>query len=529
MSTARCRVLWEDRKPEDKRRTCHAPKTHQSEQEPSCSCARAIPMICGYTVKDILLRTPPPAIVRNALKSIAPVEHAKVVSRSRSTPIRPCAHDSKYALNSNRTRDHTRSKSVPGTAAAWKHAVAEMSTFTTKSIQACSPASTSDLSRCLKLQAESSIEFQRQVRKAFYEDETQRQRLRTGVRSRYRHSDHYRPSRVSSDLLHKRVPASDELEAAAVAVAYQVEDPESGEEHDLVDPLTQTSSGFEAVQNKFLAANQYTIESADLGELRPAEVSMVVKERFMESIETYGLDALTLGYHGTSEHNLPSILSRGLMVPGRSTGISIAHGNAHGKGIYLAEAGAHTLSKAFLKGSSKMLICGFLDTTKVAVRPDLESQTPDAACPKYARRSGILAHRQHRRPVVSAVAPQRQFGNHLIKSENADLRHVGNAYVVSRSALVAPLLIADSNGASALDSMTSDSGDINIARVNNCCNVPMLVGRQQCWNGNSGEAVWLPGEACRDRHAITVKRRLVQKLRCIERSILRREKHDGLV
>jgi len=65
-----------------------------------------------------------------------------------------------------------------------------------------------------------------------------------------------------------------------------------------VDPLTQTSSGFEAVQNKFLAANQYTIESADLGELRPAEVSMVVKERFMESIETYGLDALTLGYHG---------------------------------------------------------------------------------------------------------------------------------------------------------------------------------------------------------------------------------------
>jgi len=68
-----------------------------------------------------------------------------------------------------------------------------------------------------------------------------------------------------------------------------------------------------------------------------------------------------IGYHGTAETNINSILERGLLVPGIGEGQDVTHATDNGwwgKGIYLSPD--PSLSIGYCRGGSKLLICSVL-------------------------------------------------------------------------------------------------------------------------------------------------------------------------
>lgn len=67
-----------------------------------------------------------------------------------------------------------------------------------------------------------------------------------------------------------------------------------------------------------------------------APISQAVQDRFMATVEACSGASLAPSYHGTDESNFQSIFQRGLLVPGKSSGIRSVHGQAHGRGIYTA-------------------------------------------------------------------------------------------------------------------------------------------------------------------------------------------------
>jgi len=318
--------------------------------------------------------------------------------------------------------------------------------------------------------------------------------------------------------------------AGAAALAYRLPQAETPNE----DPEAVMRAKFDKLRQGFLRRYSRIAAEAGLGVLSPAPVHRDIKERFLEMVETYGVQTVTLGYHGTAECNLPSVFRRGLVAGRKGSDVPVANGSQLGLGIYLAEEGAHTLSQGFLKGSSKMLLCGVVDTTTVrlAEKPqqDKSEEVPKA---RALRRGGVLAHRQHRRPAVSAaVAFQRwqaprpgvsqkpQFlGRHQLDAENEHLRHVGTAMVVSKEALVAPLFVADSMGA--MEVASEDHSGIDLRPPGNHVERPVFVGTRRCWDGDAEVAE-------RDRHAIRVKRRLTRKKRDVGRSALYAEKWHAL-
>lgn len=326
------------------------------------------------------------------------------------------------------------------------------------------------------------------------------------------------------------MPSNDELLAGAAALAYRPEQAESLEDDEEIDSEAAMRAKFEELRQGFIRRFGNTVEQAGLGVVSPAPVHRDIMERFLDMVQSYGLQALTLGYHGTAERNLPSIFRRGLVAGRKGTDVPVKNGSAHGRGIYIAEAGAHWLSQSFTEGSSKMLICGIVDTTTVPLE---EEQLPKVSIPRRSETRGF--HRRHRRPVVSAaVAFQRQAARpqllrgHQLHAENKHLRHVGNAMVVSLEALVAPLFVADPMGAYdddlAIGITSEGNSSIDLRPPKNHVERPMLVGTRRCWDGEAGAVIWLPPVAERDRHAVIVKRRWARKKRHVERSALYAEK-----
>ena len=61
-------------------------------------------------------------------------------------------------------------------------------------------------------------------------------------------------------------------------------------------------------------------------------------------------------FHGTSENNLPSIVSKGLLVPGTER-VRVVHGSAYGVGIYVGTSPSVSLGYS---SSSKLLVCALL-------------------------------------------------------------------------------------------------------------------------------------------------------------------------
>jgi len=120
---------------------------------------------------------------------------------------------------------------------------------------------------------------------------------------------------------------------------------------------------FNEIRKKFLRRfGEYIFQSvASLGwtgidmELVPLDGE--VQRRFMSNLE---LDTcfLSPALHGTRPENLESIYAKGLLVGGN--GVGIAHGAAHGNGVYVANLDNPGLALGFTYGCNKLLVCGVL-------------------------------------------------------------------------------------------------------------------------------------------------------------------------
>lgn len=138
--------------------------------------------------------------------------------------------------------------------------------------------------------------------------------------------------------------------------------------------------------------------------LRPAPLSEEARGRFLEAKATLS-GTLEPAFHGTPSRNFPSIFQHGLLVPGESNTLSVAHGSAHGNGIYTARTTNPSLSRGFCS-DNQLLICGVLD---------------DA---------------------VQGAVTEYTMGIRTVTRESDNVRHVGDAMVVFDSRRVAPLFVA---------------------------------------------------------------------------------------
>lgn len=137
--------------------------------------------------------------------------------------------------------------------------------------------------------------------------------------------------------------------------------------------------------------------------LKPADLSLDVQLRFLKAwVQLGGTDAsIRPVFHGTNPANIASIYERGLLIPGMGNDLQVAHGSAHGLGIYTANLDHANLSYGF-GGRNGLLVCGVLD---------------DAV----------------QLPVPKSV------GNLTVTAESEAVRHVGGAVVVFDPRRVAPL------------------------------------------------------------------------------------------
>jgi len=138
--------------------------------------------------------------------------------------------------------------------------------------------------------------------------------------------------------------------------------------------------------------------------LNPVPLAPAAQNRFLEACKG---DPRTLlpTFHGTDIANFISILCRGLLVPGAS-GIRVVNGSTHGIGIYTAKLSAVSLSLGFSRGSNKLLVCGVVDNT-------------------------------------TELEKTERMGAFQVTARSETVRHVGSAVVVSDTAMVAPLFVAE--------------------------------------------------------------------------------------
>lgn len=367
-----------------------------------------------------------------------------------------------------------------------------------------------------------------------------RRKMSTSRRCRSLRSSR-RPARVGAALLRRRLPTKEELEAVSAAIASW--SPVTTATEEVEDPVVRMQEQFETVRATFLRQNGGIITNADLGVLSPAPVRDDQKQRFLKTLEVFGMHTLTLGYHGTPERNLASIFKTGLRVP--KSRFEVANGSSHGRGIYLAHAGSEGLSKGFLRGSHKMLICGVADTTNVPLDPSGDAVAQPAAqlasIPKFTRRGGVLAHREHRQPPRTArqLMSKRVAKNgtqymrgRCVSAENPHIRHVGAAMVVFRSSHVVPLFVADAAPGSSTreqaEEMQESCSPIDLSAPMNGTYDPERVGRRQLYDLDREAIVWLPTSGEADEHSTAVRRRFARRRREAERRACRGEKHSAI-
>lgn len=207
------------------------------------------------------------------------------------------------------------------------------------------------------------------------------------------------------------------LRECQTTVVWGAQVPEGKKKHNKQTKQTPTIQRFEHFRKRFLeehGLNFCTHLHSSFGGplfLKPTPLAEGVQQKFLTATEELE-GKLIPTYHGTSEHNLPSIFQRGLLVPYEANnGIRVANGSAHGVGIYTASMESPQLSLGFIRPSSRarqLLVCGVLDD---------------------AVQSGEL----------------KSFGALTVKAESEAVRHVGNAVVIFDSRRVAPLFVASTN------------------------------------------------------------------------------------
>merc|ERR1719424_2106631 len=80
--------------------------------------------------------------------------------------------------------------------------------------------------------------------------------------------------------------------------------------------------------------------------LKPVALSPDVQHRFSDACAVLP-GTVRPAFHGTSSVNFPSIFERGFLIPGQGNELRVAHGSAHGLGIYTASINSPPLSWGF--------------------------------------------------------------------------------------------------------------------------------------------------------------------------------------
>lgn len=117
----------------------------------------------------------------------------------------------------------------------------------------------------------------------------------------------------------------------------------------------------------------------NLVELKAVPLAPSVQERFMAKMSGAHIKP---AFHGTDTRNYESIFSRGLLIPGYQNELQIAHGAAHGRGIYTANIDASWLSRGFC-ASSSMLVCAVRQENVTHVGDAMVVFDPDNVVPLF--------------------------------------------------------------------------------------------------------------------------------------------------
>eukprot|EP00933_Yihiella_yeosuensis_P073896 TRINITY_DN8268_c0_g1_i1.p1 TRINITY_DN8268_c0_g1~~TRINITY_DN8268_c0_g1_i1.p1 ORF type:complete len:544 (-),score=105.68 TRINITY_DN8268_c0_g1_i1:546-2177(-) len=528
MATAQCMTLWT--RPSIPKGDCPWPSRLSAPQKPSeteAEAGRPRPLLRGLSLRSILLRKAPPAAVTLALQDLAPEVQQALPKLQRTVSAAPPKRNLEASLpNAAEKSARRRSASAPGTRFEMTEAAlrprssrrpecGDIKSF--KSVQEDSTAQS-----LIQALMNSEISCNRSSARAL------KQKKVKSVRRSCQ-----RPKRVRVALLSSRAPTADELSAADAVRTFWTGQCEAEAEEE--DDESAVDRRFQELRHAFLKEHRAVINAAELGALEEAPVAHGVKARFLAALEEIGKDTLVLGYHGTPERNLPSIFQRGLLVPRKSSEIKVANGSAHGVGIYLAESNAHSLSRGFLRGSTKMLICGVVDSTLSKSTHDGEEDGTKQN--RFVYRGGGLAHRAHRKPAqqLAKLHKQRQEKQHAklrstypfswirrchYLADDGRVRHAGNAMIVFKEEQVAPLFVASPQ----IEESEYDCRDPKAPNLENS-NSPFyeFLAMRRCWDGERN--VWMPKLPCSwDPHAAFVRRRLTQRERHLERQALRTEK-----
>jgi len=172
-------------------------------------------------------------------------------------------------------------------------------------------------------------------------------------------------------------------------------------------------------------------------QLEPTPLDVAIERRFLECISERVDGTWCPAFHGTSNKNLSSIYKRGLLIPGVGNDLRVSHGSAHGLGIYAATASNPFLSWGFCEerysGNASMLVCAVLDDS-------------------------------------SNTAESSFLGRFPVRSQSANIKRVGGAFVVFEPTRIAPLFVASRYIAPARE--TSHANDKELCdKVGPCSNI----------------------------------------------------------
>lgn len=357
------------------------------------------------------------------------------------------------------------------------------------------------------------------------------ERHQTSARKRHRdklraiHEKRSRRQIVDHNLLAASIPSFEALHALLAALAaaaeLKVDDDCDDARKQSRKPQKKKAalSSWTGLQHAFRVEHGKQILEELGKETVLSPVQPETSKRFLQTCRSVlGDSSLPIpSYHGTSERSISSIANKGLLVPGEGS-VRVAHGSAHGVGIYTAKLGCSMLSRAFCD-SDKLFICGVVDTVPEEPRrePEIVVRVP------RARTFGMgLQHRQHHLPLPvlrkMQLAKQRRqqqqaglartMGRFKVHRETSQVRHVGSAMVVFDKAFVAPLFLAHCSG----DSESS----INNARA----------GKRQTLVPELGDSFWDPPVPSTCKYGRSVKRRVERRRWKMLREAERHEKYD---
>lgn len=215
----------------------------------------------------------------------------------------------------------------------------------------------------------------------------------------------FRREHVPENILRRRIPSPAELQNP-----FEQEMLQARVDRMSSPWLLQGKHSFEAVRSQLMQQHgeqlRTKLSGVLLGSLnfKPAPVSKEVQARFLGCMRETGITSATPAFHGSAAENYSSIYEKGLLIPGKKTGVKVVHGSAHGVGIYTAQIHKPSLSAGFCS-EPRMLVCGVLD---------------DAMPAMSTERVGRLS----------------------VTAKSEVIKHVGDAMVVFDEARVVPLFEA---------------------------------------------------------------------------------------